>query len=247
MAGRLRYRNAVYTPSGSNVTKFTNDDVIKQYDSYVSKLIADCNAWRLVALACVILIALALAFLAYTIHLPQTKLVVIGVNDIGQTKYYGETSGISYDGYELKDNIIQNMLTDFIKKTYLVTTDSELMYNNFTEAMSLLDQAKRRNYEMMIKDTDPFSQVGKIKRTASIESIIPVSSSSYQVDWTNTESDIDGYYSTQRHYKGIFTLQKVTAKQYNEMKKEERIKNPMGIFITDYTIVDKEEEMENHK
>lgn len=235
--GRLRPKAEVYTPNTLDKTRFNNDKVIEQYDSLISKQIAEANAWRLVGLLCLIMLLISLGFLIYTINLPKTELVVIGVNDIGETKYYGASGGISYDGYDMKNSIISNILTNFIEKRYKITTDGNLMYNNYRDCMYYLEEKKRRVFELEINNSDPFALVGMLKQEVKIETIIPVSESTYQVDWINISQELSGYGYTEEKFRGVFTMMKMNAEQYNNLDEKVRVKNPMGIYITDYSIV----------
>lgn len=243
MKGRLKPNpNAVFTPHGGAEGKFMKEDSSGKYDSILSNFMVDRNVWRLIAIIAVSALVACLGLLGYMMTLPETELVVIGVNDIGETKYYGSTRGISYDGYDNKDDIISNILTDFLKKTYTVTTDGELMYNNYAQAMCYLESGKRRSYEADIRDRDPFKDVGRIKNVVTVETVIPVSKSSYQVDWTEVTTELHGFQSEVVKKRGIFTFRRLTAKQYNALDEKTRMNNPMGIYITDYNIVVKDKE-----
>ena len=137
MKGRLRPTNKIFTESNSVNNRFINDSVIGQYDSYVSKLLKDCNTWKVIALFSLIMLIVSLCVLGKANSLPRTELVVIGVNDLGQAKYYGKTSGFSYDGYvDMHENITRDILTTFIKNTYTISADSDLMYQNFVDCLS---------------------------------------------------------------------------------------------------------------
>lgn len=235
---RLRAKNEFYTPAGKDVTRGNTDEVIRQYDGLISKYNADASAWRKVGFISIGLFAACVICLIYTINLPKTELVVVGVNDIGQTRYYGKTGGISYDGYDMKESIIKNIVNEFIKGTYTITADPEYMYNNYSDCMFYLDENKRRYYEMEIQQTDPFSHVGEYKQNVKIESVIPTSSSTYQVDFFLITSDMAGYGLKEKRMRGILSFRKLTAEQYNKTNETLRIKNPMGIYITDYSITE---------
>lgn len=242
MKGRLRPNpNAVFTPQGGIQTRFETDlKATGMYDSIISNFMADRNVYRLIAIVACVLLVGCFALLAYVSTRPETELVVIGVNDIGETKYYGPAKGLSYDGYEVKEYIVSNLLQDFVKKTFTVSVDGELMYNNFAAAMCYLESDRRRNYELEIKERDPFKDVGRIKNVVTIETVIPVSGFSYQVDWSEGWQELHGGKTGVVRKRGIFTLRKVTAKQYNKLSDDIKVANPTGIFITDYNIVEKE-------
>ena len=242
MKGRLRPTNKIFTESNSVNNRFINDSVIEQYDSYVSKLLKDCNTWKVIALFSLIMLIISLCVLGKANSLPRTELVVIGVNDLGQAKYYGKTSGFSYDGYvDMHENIIRDILTTFIQNTYTISADSDLMYQNFVDCLYFLPYEKRKNYNLEIKQTDPFSLVGRFKQTIEIETIICISEKTYQVDWYNIETDMSGYREKRYKKRGLFTMQQLSAEQYNKLTEEERTKNPTGTYIIDYNIVDVKE------
>ena len=234
---RIKWKPEVYTIKGNVDNKLIFDQTIAEYDGLVSKLHADCNAWRFVGLVCLLLFAGCIGILIYTLKLPKTELVVVAVNDLGEAKYYGTTRGLSFDEYDIKEAAIKNILQTFIENTYTVTTDSQYMYNGFVKCMNYLEENKRKYYELEIKNNDPFQLVGKIKRNVEIETIIPVSESTYQVDWWNIQSDLDGYRVTKEKKRGIFTMNRLSARDYNTLDEKKKILNPLGIYITDYNIV----------
>lgn len=237
---KIKWKPETYTIKGNIENKIIFDETVAEYDGLISKLHADCNAWRFVGLVCLLMLCASLGILIYTLKLPKTELVVVGVNDIGEARYYGKTRGISYDDYDMKGAAIKNILTTYIENTYTITTDSQYMYNNYVKAMNYLAESKRRFYELDIKNEDPFSMVGLVKRNPEIETIIPVSESTYQVDFYIVESDMDGYGKRRTKKRGIFTLFKLSAKDYNNLEEKRKVLNPLGIYITDYNIVDVE-------
>lgn len=238
---RLSPKNgANASDSGIAQSRFIDDEVIKQYDSLISCKIKDCNVWRLIAFVCLGFLIISLIVLAKTATLPKTELVVIGVNDIGQARYYGKVEGESYSGYDMKESIVKNVLETFVKKTFTISIDADYMRQNFVDCLYFLQAEKRRNYNLEVNQTDPFSQVGRIKQNVKIETIIPISENTYQVDWYNIQNDMSGLRQWEFKKRGLFTLFKLNAEQYNKLTEAERTKNPMGIYIIDYNIVDVE-------
>ncbi len=235
---RIKWKPETYTIKGNVENKIIFDETIAEYDGLISKLHADCNAWRFVGLCSLLLFCACVGILIYQSTLPKTELVVVGVNDLGEARYYGTTPGISFDQYDIKEAAIKHILETYIDCTYTITTDSQYMYNNYVRAMNYLEEKKRRFYELDIRNEDPFSLVGQLKRNAAIETIIPVSESTYQVDFIVSESDMDGFRKTEVRKRGIFTFNRMSAKEYNSLEERRRVLNPLGIYITDYSIVD---------
>ena len=235
---RIKWKPETYTIKGNVENKIIFDETIAEYDGLISKLHADCNAWRFVGLCSLLMFCASIGILIYQSTLPKTELVVVGVNDLGEARYYGRTPGLSFDQYDIKEVAIKNIIETYIECTYKISTDSQYMYNNYVRAMNYLDENKRKFYELDIKNEDPFSLVGQLKRDAEIETIIPVSESTYQVDFFVTESDMDGFRKNEKKKRGIFTFSRLSAKDYNAMEERRRILNPLGIYITDYSVVD---------
>lgn len=233
---RLRAKNETYMHKGGAVTSWSEeaDKVLKDYSSLIDKNVAECNAWRFVGLVSVFLLAVAVGILVYCITLPKTDLVVIGVNDVGQARYYGVGKGNKFDDYQLRENCVKNIISTFIEYRYTISTDSEILYRNLSNCMYFLDQKKRKYFHDEIDVEDPFSNVGRIKRNVMIDTIIPVTDSSYQVEFYVTESELDGNRKVMNHLRAIFSVRQIKAKDYENLGENELLFNPLGIYITDY-------------
>jgi type IV secretory pathway TrbF-like protein len=79
-----------------------------------------------------------------------------------------------------------------------------------------------------LRQADPFSEVGKLRRTVSLESVLRLSSSTWQADWIETTSDGNG----SKRYRGVFTIQLL------EPPARQRVQNPLGIYIDTYDITE---------
>lgn len=244
MSYRLQHKNKNYIPDGTDVTRWTEEakKSLGEYSDIISKYNADAVAWRKIAVFSLLLVLVSFGLLIYTVNLPETELVVIGVNDIGETRYYGKTGGLNYEGYEMKAAIINNMLTNYVCWTEDIPNDSQLLYNSYVRARHYLNEDTKRKFDIQVRKEDPFSEVGKIRRNAEIETIIPLSNMSYQVDYNVTETDMQGSGKKVVSYRSIFTLNKIGSKQYNSLSEKERNLNPMGLYIIDMQRVVKNEE-----
>lgn len=240
---RLQHRNKNFVPDGTDVTRWTEEarQSLGEYSDIISKYNADAVAWRKIAVFSLFLVLIAFGELLYTVNLPETELVVIGVNDIGETRYYGKATALNYDGYNMKSAIIENYLTDFVTWTDEIPNDSQLLYNNFVRARHYLNEDTKRKFDVDVRKNDPFSDVGRIRRTVEVETIIPLSDMTYQVDYKVKETDMQGVGLRLLEYRAVFTLYKMSSGQYNRQKEKERRLNPMGLFISDMQKVLKNE------
>lgn len=238
MNNRLKHKTFVFTNTTTPDIVRGDDKVIEQYDSLISKEIADCNAWRLIAIISMALVVTGFVFMIKAVNAPKEKLVVVSVNDIGETKYVGETDGVNFDNYKNKDPIVNNMITKFIKNTYKVSVDRQYMKDSFIEVMNMLTQDKKVMYNSYINENDPFILSGHIKREAAIETILPIGKSVYQADYIVTTTDTMGFDKKSVRYRALFSFYMMKSSEYNQLKLEQRELNPMGIYISDYSITE---------
>lgn len=243
MSYRLQFKNKNYVPGGDDATRWTEESrkALGEYSDIISKYNADAVAWRKIAVFSLALVLIAFGLLMYTVNLPETELVVIGVNDIGEARYYGKATGLDYSDYGIKKYVVQNELESYIKFTEEIPNDSQLLYNNIVRAMNYCDKDMKRKLEIEIKTRDPFSDVGRVRRTAGIETVIGLSDWTYQVDYSVVQTDMQGRDREEKKYRSVFTLNKINARQYNEMSEKERMLNPLGLFIVDMQKVEKEQ------
>ena len=231
--------NEVYPSSERPLTVWDNESKIKNYTSEIERAYGDKNAFRFAFLVSIFIITLFCILLGYMcVKFPRSELVVVSVNDLGEARYVGTTRGISMDEYGMRESCIKNVITTFIWNTYLISKDNDLMYEGFKNTLYFLEAKKRKSYMRFINSEDPFSDVGRLKRTSRIETIIPISPSSYQVDFYVTTSQLTGYGEEEQKMRGIFSIAQLDSDSYTKLSDEERNSNPLGIFITDYNIVE---------
>lgn len=236
MTGRLKPKNEMYSSGGSLNTRWAMDDVLTEYDSLLSKNIAEAKAWRTAGLLSVgMLVVMCLAFMYLGIK-PKREFVVIGVNDIGQVKYYGNVEGKSFESFTDVDKVLKNIIYEFVTKRFTVSGDSDVMYSNFQSCLYYLDANRRQALIDEINTEDPFSQVGRYKSNVEMDTIIPLTKSSFQAEWVTTVSEINGVNAYKTRYRGIFSFTQISVEQYSQLTDKEYLNNASGFYITDYNI-----------
>lgn len=236
MAGRLRAKPESYSSGGDLETSWAMDKVLKEYDSLMSKNIAEAGAWRFVGIsAFIMMIVLCLCF-AYIGIKPKREFVVIGVNDIGQVKYYGNVSGKSFDSFCDVEKVMKNNINDFLVKRFTISSDPDIMNSNFQSCLYLLDSSRRQAFINEIKAEDPFQHVGRIKQNVRIDTIIPLTNTSFQVEFYVTESEFTGYKSSTSRWRAVFSFGKINVEQYQKLSEVEYLNNASSFYITDYNM-----------
>lgn len=236
MKGRLKPKIEMYGSGGELKTRWAMDDVLKEYDSALSKTIAEAQVWRNVGFISVIMLCVMCVCFMYIGLKPKKDYLVIGVNDIGKVRYYGSTQGKTFDDFVDTTNVKKNIINEFITKRYTMTSDSDVMYANFQNCLYFLDANRRNAFINEVNEEDPFSDVGKIKGNVEMDTIIPVTENSYQAEWYTVYSEMNGGRMERRHWRGIFSFSRINAQQYSELSEKEYLNNASGYYITDYSI-----------
>ena len=227
---RIQPKEVFNNASGPVETRFNR--VINQYDQYINSLIRQNRAWQLAGLCAVLMLMGTIIGWFHVTRIQKEIPIVIEVNELGRAKYIGDISNKSYlHGYTVKDYMIESVLRDFITYTRNIYVDQEVMANNYQQAaLWCSNEIKIKLRDDLIAE-DPFTMVGRIKRTVSIESGIKTTNNTWQYDWFDVTYDIYGKELSKLRYRGMFTVSIKEPQTENE-----RFNNPLGIYIVDYNI-----------
>jgi type IV secretory pathway TrbF-like protein len=82
-------------------------------------------------------------------------------------------------------------------------------------------------------ETSPFIRAGKITVNTDISSVLPISATSWQVDWQETTRDRDGgLVAKPVHMRAVLEIYILPPSTHARESDIQR--NPLGIFVRDY-------------
>ncbi|MCK5664950.1 MAG: type IV secretion system protein, partial [Thiotrichaceae bacterium] len=110
-----------------------------------------------------------------------------------------------------------------------------LAKKNWLTAYNFLTGRSSERLNNYFRQNDPTSLLGKKTVTIKISDINPITPTSTHVDWNETTINTNGQEESKKSYSGIFTT---TIKQPTE--REEILKNPLGFYIIDFNITQRE-------
>ena len=228
---RLKASEKAYTPDSSPETAFNR--IVSAHVERERKLIKEINWLRIFNFISWLALLASIIGWYQTKNMPKTVPLVVEVSEFGVPRYVGKIETLSYEKFQPKEYMIKAQLSDFVQYTREIILDSDVMYKDILKTFGWvsLDLKQRLNEE--IQERDPFSQVGRIKVTVIIESIIPSTNNTWQVDWVDQTTSMNGDVIKEIKYRGLFTIQ-----QQEPKGDKERERNPLGIYITDYNIVE---------
>lgn len=232
MGERQGHRIALYTQNKKPDAGLKNQKEGKVWASILQDVERDKNVWRLIALSSIVLFAISILGWYKTINIPRTIPLVIEVNEMGEPKYIGEIDQLSYETFVIKDYIKENHIKTFIRNTREVYLDVDVMKETYNNAFYMITENLRGQLSNEINERQPFKMIGKSKVKVKVDKPIRIVNNSWQCEWVDEYYSLSGNMYQKRKYRGIFTL----AQQ--EPIEEEKTKNPLGLWITDYNIVE---------
>jgi type IV secretion system protein VirB5 len=196
----------------------------KVYDDLLQNERSDKKRWRGIAYIFVCFTLLGIAGLFYGISLQRAVPVLVATTEWGEPKYLGS---VTQSSFKVPQAALEYEVKDFISKLRTVSSDAYVVYNNIESCYAMVTPDFEEKMTRDLKENSPFDLIGKSERAVQIQSILKLSTGSYQVDWSEVTI---GKNAGTVYMRGIFT---VTLLVPNERTIQ---KNPLGIYISNYAI-----------
>lgn len=203
---------------------------LKEYDRIIGEQCKENRTWRRIAIISLCAFFLSLGIVIYAVNLPKTVPLVITVSDWGEAKYVGGITQYSYANIQVPEIAVHYQLRKFVTNINTITSDPDVMRQNIRECYAAMIPTSADKLTRILREDNPLQEYGTIKRQISIESVLRLSDSSYQIDFIETDSRSDGFVRSRTRCRAVCT----TALM--EPAVEDLIMNPLGIYITDFDI-----------
>lgn len=222
-----KHKNTTY-----KTTEIPNPFVTGQDAAYAEILahnIRETRWWRLVVgLGSLSLFFISFLFSVYAVRLQKTVPVLVNVMPSGEAQYLGEVK--QSGALAVPDAAVVFQIRKFVTGLRQVSTDRQVVYDNLEDCYAAVTASFEPVLTRQLRDNSPFSLVGKTRRSVEIESVIRVTGSSWQIDWTETTSESSG--SRRRKMRAIITVKMLPPTD------ETIKKNPLGIYIDNYEMTE---------
>ena len=188
----------------------------------------------LISVACLLIALAAVAGIIY--FGSQTKFVpyVIEVDKLGEAVAVGPAQLAG----PADARVVRASLASFIASARLVTPDQDVQRRAVFAVFAMLrtkDPAtvKINEYLNGPPETSPFIRASKITVNTDISSVLPISASSWQVDWQETTRDRDGgLVGKPVHMRAVLEIYIIPPS--TNARESDIQRNPLGIFVHDY-------------
>ncbi|MEO9340938.1 conjugal transfer protein TrbF [Mesorhizobium sp. SB112] len=195
----------------------------ERYGSYVKAT----AAWRIVGVTGMTMAVIGFSYALF--QSTQVKLVpyIVEVDKLGMSANAGFPQQIEYSD----PRVVRASLGSFVSHFRSVTPDAvvQKQYIDRTYALLRTSDPATEKINAWFRSNSPFDKARNATVAIEVNSIVALSSQSYQIDWTEFERDRQGKETAVRNFRGIATVT-LTPPQ------DERVirLNPIGLYLRDF-------------
>jgi type IV secretion system protein VirB5 len=194
---------------------------LERYGSYISR----AAQWRAIAFACLGILALSL--FGNIVQALQVKVVpyIVEVDKLGKV-----SNVIRADQSVVAPrNLVQSEIADAIINWRTVTADTELQKQMITRLSRLITGSAKGVLKQWFEENNPYeiAKSGKLIHVEIKGLPLPVSDTSYRVEWVETIRSHAGALIDQRSYEATASIQLQPPKSEADI-----LANPGGVYIT---------------
>ena len=205
-----------------------------EWNNNTYAMVSSKNGWQLIAIGSVLISLASVGGILYIGN--QSKFIPFVV----QTDKLGKTLAIdpANKAYPEDVRIIKAMIASFINDSRMVTPDVVVQRKAVFNVYSMLNAGDPSivmmgEYMNPSSGETPFARAAKKTVSVEIESILPQSKDSWQVDWIEIERERDGAEIRRFRMRAVLNIYSIPS---DSATTEEQIrKNPLGIFVRDFS------------
>ncbi len=214
-------------------------DARRTWNENAGALVSSRQIWQVVGL---LSLMIALAAVGGVIHIgSQSKFIpyVVEVDKLGRSQAAGPATASKAND----PRILSASVSDFIENSRMVTPDAELQRKAVFRVYAHLapnDSATIKMNEWLngTPDSSPFKRATKEMVSINIDSVLPQTPNTWQIEWTETTRDRQGVLkekpTTMRALVTVYVAD-MTMQQQNQSTEKQRKDNPLNVYVRDYS------------
>ena len=209
-------------------------DERRAWNSHADRAYAAQHTWQLLGVAGLLIGLAGVGGMAYVGSKSKFVPYVIEVNKLGEAMSVGPAQVAG----PADPRVVRASLASFIASARLVTPDVTLQREAIFRVYAMLHTkdaaAQQMNEWYNGKGATPFDRASKVTVTTDINSVLPMSGNSWQVDWQETTRDRTGALVGQPvHMRAMLTVYLEPPATTGDEAAIQR--NPLGIYVNTYT------------
>jgi type IV secretion system protein VirB5 len=195
----------------------------ERYGSYVKA----ASAWRIVGVTS---LALALVSTSYALYQStQVRLVpyIVEVDKLGSAVNAGFPAQIEY----ADPRVVRAVLAGFVTNFRSVTPDAvvQKQYIDRVYAMLRTTDPATEKVNGWFRSASPFEKAKTATVSVEVNNVVPLSTQSFQIDWTEFERDRKGKEIATRRFRGVATVVLIPPQDEAVIRL-----NPIGLYLKDF-------------
>jgi len=197
----------------------------REWDERYGEFISRARNWRTTAILCALAALLGTAGIVWLAARSRVIPFVVLIDSLGRPV----ASGLAEQTSPGDDRLRRAVIQDWIENLRMVTTDGIAQRRAIDRVYAQI--ASGSSAQTFISDyyrNDPLfkrAQTGTV--SVDVNSVLPTSDRTFEVDWIETSRDLYGNVKSTDHWKGTFTI----ALNPPSDEREARI-NPLGLYVT---------------
>ena len=195
----------------------------ERYGSYVRA----ASAWRLVGIVSLSLATLSTGYALY--QSTEVKLVpyIVEVDKLGSAVNAGFPAQIEY----ADPRVVRASLAAFVTNFRSVTPDAvvQKQYIDRTYALLRTSDPATEKVNNWFRSSSPFDKAKTATIAIEVNNVVPLSSQSFQIDWTEYERDRKGKEVATRRFRGIANVVLIPPQDESVIRL-----NPIGLYLKDF-------------
>lgn len=207
----------------------------RTWNSHVGSLIASRTLWQAVALISLLVAFAAVGGVVYIGS--QSKFVpyVVEVNKLGEAMAVAPASQAG----KVDQRIVRASVAEFVVNARTVTPDIAMQRRAIFKVYALMNPGSAATRKMTSflngnPETNPFKRAEKQTVNVEIVSAIPQTSTTWQVDWIETQRSRKGDVMG-KPYRMRAMLNVVSHPMSSDATEDQIRLNPLGIYVSDYS------------
>jgi type IV secretion system protein VirB5 len=198
----------------------------RDWDERYGSLISRARNWRLAAFLALLVALVEGAVLVRLSFTTKLKTIVVAVDSIGRVVSSGPAEQVP----AVDDRLKRAALFQWVEDLRMVTADPITQRRSIDRVYAMIGNGSSAQNVItdFYRNNTPFDRARTETVTVDVHSIVPTSTRSYEVEWTETTRDHSGELAGTQNWKGVFTI----ALNPPTDEKLARI-NPLGIYVID--------------
>jgi len=221
------HKNAVYKPP--DIPNPFQEGQDKAYAEILLDKMKETRRWRITGFVCCFLFFISLILFFISISQQKTVPVLINVMPSGESQYIGEVR--QSGAIQVPDASIFYEIREFVSNLRSISTDYQVVYQNIDRCFIMVTSSYSPILRQMLLSNSPFDLVGKMRRTVEVESVLHITGSSYQINWTETVIEPSSSPKNSK-MRAVVTIRLLTPTDATIKR------NPLGIYIENFEMTE---------